>query len=100
LLGCITVAWGVFVAYWLPDSPMRATCFSLADRKLMVERVRENETGLQNKEWKWAHVREALKDGVVWGVTLVSFTNALPTGGIGAFSNIILKEFVSTEFCC
>jgi hypothetical protein len=40
---------------------------------------------------------EALRDPVVWGVTLVSFTNALPTGGIGAFSNIILKEFGFTQ---
>ena len=30
-------------------------------------------------------VTEALLDPVVWAVTLVSFTNALPTGGVGAF---------------
>lgn len=52
LLGCVTVVWGLFVFYWLPDSPMRAHCFSKEDRILMAERVRKNETGIQNKEFK------------------------------------------------
>lgn len=37
---------------------------------------------------------EALLDPTVWAVVLISFTNALPTGGLGAFSNIILTAFV------
>lgn len=52
LLGCVTVVWGLFVFYWLPDSPMRAHCFSKEDRILIAERVRKNETGIQNKEFK------------------------------------------------
>lgn len=39
-------------------------------------------------------VDEALKDWTVWAIVIISFTNALPTGGLGAFSNIILTEFV------
>ncbi|KAF7355160.1 MFS general substrate transporter [Mycena sanguinolenta] len=38
LLGCITFAWGLFVLWWLPDSPMRATCWSPEDRLLIAER--------------------------------------------------------------
>lgn len=30
--GCISVLWGFFVLYWLPDSPMRAKCFSEEDK--------------------------------------------------------------------
>ncbi|RDX44014.1 MFS general substrate transporter [Lentinus brumalis] len=93
MLGCITFVWGIFVGFWLPDSPMRATCFSPEDRLLMAERVRKNETGIQNKEFKWYQVREALTDPVVLSVTLVSFTNGMPTGGLGAFSNLIIKAF-------
>lgn len=52
LLGCATFVWGIFVLWWLPDSPMRATCWSEEDRALIAERVRENETGIQNKEFK------------------------------------------------
>lgn len=40
---------------------------------------------------------EAFKDSTVWAITLISFTNALPTGGLGAFSNIIINAFVSSS---
>ncbi|KAL0581994.1 hypothetical protein V5O48_000052 [Marasmius crinis-equi] len=79
LLGLVTFVWGAFVAWYLPDSPIRAKCWSPEDRALMLERTEQ--------------VYEALLDPVVWGVTLISFTNALPTGGLGAFSNIILNSF-------
>ncbi|KAJ3741325.1 major facilitator superfamily domain-containing protein [Lentinula detonsa] len=93
LLGCITFVWGIFVAWWLPDSPMRAKCFSPEDRILMAERVRKNQTGLQNREFKMYQAVEALGDPIVWSVTLISFTNGLPTGGLGAFSNLIITAF-------
>ncbi|KAJ7781402.1 major facilitator superfamily domain-containing protein [Mycena metata] len=93
LLGCLTFVWGLFVLWWLPDSPMRATCWSPEDRLLIAERVRKNETGIQNREFKLYQVWEACKDPTVWLVTLISFTNALPTGGLGAFSNLILVAF-------
>ncbi|KAJ7095236.1 major facilitator superfamily domain-containing protein [Mycena belliarum] len=93
LLGCLTFAWGLFVLWWLPDSPMRATCWSPEDRLLIAERVRKNETGIQNREFKMHQAWEAFKDPTVWLITLISFTNALPTGGLGAFSNLILVAF-------
>ncbi|KAF5393940.1 hypothetical protein D9757_000166 [Collybiopsis confluens] len=97
LLGCITFVWGIFVAYWLPDSPMRAKCFSREDRILMAERVRNNETGIQNKQFKTYQAVEAFRDPIVWSVTLISFTNGLPTGGLGAFSQLIITAFGYTQ---
>ena len=41
---------------------------------------------------------EAFLDPTVWAVVLISFTNALPTGGLGAFSNIILTAFERIPF--
>lgn len=60
--GIVTVFWGIFVFFWMPDSPMRARCFSEADKKLMVERVRENRTGLQNRKFRKEQVWDALTD--------------------------------------
>lgn len=97
LLGCITVVWGLFVMFWLPDSPMRAKCWSKEDRVLIAERVRANETGIQNKQFKWHQAMEGFTDPTVWAVTFISFTNGLPTGGLGAFSNIILSAFGFTQ---
>ncbi|KAL8292326.1 hypothetical protein RQP46_001792 [Phenoliferia psychrophenolica] len=92
-LGCFTILWGLFVIWWLPDSPMRATCFSEEDRKLLLERVRGNQTGVQNKTWKREQVLEALKDPQVWALCLMQILNTVPTGGFGAFGNIIINAF-------
>ncbi|MCJ1448043.1 MAG: hypothetical protein MMC23_008556 [Stictis urceolatum] len=75
--GCISVFWGGFVLWWMPDSPMRAKCFSEEDKRLMIERVRDNQTGLQNKTFR----REQMIEG----------TFAIRR--CGAFANIIIRSF-------
>jgi MFS family permease len=60
--GIITVFWGVFVGWWMPDSPMKAHCFSEEDKRLMVERVRKNRTGLQNRKFRKEQLWDALTD--------------------------------------
>ncbi|KAK3323240.1 major facilitator superfamily transporter [Cercophora scortea] len=91
--GVISVLYGIFVGWYMPDSPMRAKCFTEEEKRLMVERVRDNQTGLQNRQWKWDHVVEALKDPQVWGYALIAMTTTLPTSGLGAFQGIIIKSF-------
>ena len=60
--GLLAVCWGLFVIYWMPDSPMKAKCFSEEDKKLMIERVRDNRTGLQNRKFRIKQVKEAFLD--------------------------------------
>ncbi|KAG8737656.1 hypothetical protein FRC10_007961 [Ceratobasidium sp. 414] len=92
VLGLVTVLWGIFIWFYLPDSPMRAKCFKAEDRTLMVERVRANQTGIQNKTFKREQALEALKDIQVWFYVLMQILNTLPTSGIGAFGNLIIKD--------
>ncbi|KAK7543648.1 MFS transporter [Phyllosticta citricarpa] len=91
--GAFSVLWGVFVLFWLPDSPMRAKCYSEEDKRLMVERVRTNQTGLQNKTFRPAHVKEALLDPQMYCCCLIAICTTLPTSGLGAFANIIITSF-------
>ncbi|KAI5289409.1 hypothetical protein KEM54_003910 [Ascosphaera aggregata] len=77
----------------MPDSPMRAKCFSEEDKKLMVERVRDNQTGLQNRKFRKEQLFEALLDPQAYGYCLVQITTTLPTSGLGAFANIIITGF-------
>jgi hypothetical protein len=91
--GTFSVLWGAFVLWWLPDSPMAAKCFSEEDKKLMVERVRSNQTGLQNKKWRKYQLIEALKDPQTWCYGLIQICTTLPTSGLGAFANIIISGF-------
>ena len=91
--GCFSVLYGLFVLWWLPDSPMRAKCFSEEDKKLMVERVRSNQTGLQNKKFRRYQVWDALTDVQTWCYCLIQICTTLPTSGLGAFANIIITGF-------
>ncbi|KAF8752000.1 P-loop containing nucleoside triphosphate hydrolase protein [Rhizoctonia solani] len=92
MLGIVTVLWGIFIWLYLPDSPMRAKCYNDEDKTLMVERVRANQTGLQNKIFKREQAIEAFTDIQVWFYVLMQILNTLPTSGIGAFGNLIIKD--------
>ncbi|KAI1344159.1 major facilitator superfamily domain-containing protein [Xylariaceae sp. FL0016] len=93
VLGVATCAWAVFIGWWLPDSPMKAKCFNEDQKRLMVERVRVNETGIQNKHYKRYQALETLRDPVIWCYVFLHLTSTLVIGGLGVFSNIIIASF-------
>lgn len=59
----------------------------------MVERVRHNETGIQNRKYKKYQVIEALTDPLVWCCVMLILVANLVIGGLGVFSNLIIREF-------
>ena len=91
VLGLLTIIWGGAIVYILPVSPMKARGISEEDRIKIVERVRENQTGVQNRKFKMDHVWEALKDPQAWALFLINLLNTIPTGGLGSYGNIIIK---------
>ncbi|CAH0021376.1 unnamed protein product [Clonostachys rhizophaga] len=91
--GIISVIYGIGVGYWMPDSPMRAKCWTEQEKHEMVERVRDNQTGMQNRKWKMDQAIEGIKDPQTWGYALIALTTTLPTSGLGAFFNLIVKDF-------
>lgn len=93
VLGVATCVWAVFLVWYLPDSPMKAKCFTEDDKRLLVERVRANETGIQNKTFKKYQLVEALTDPIIWLYVLMQVSSTLVLGGLGVFSNIIIKSF-------
>ena len=55
---------------------MRAKCYSEYDRVLMIERVRENQTGIQNRKLKRSHIIETIKDPQIWCYILIEIMYA------------------------
>ncbi|CAE7205635.1 hypothetical protein CFE70_008688 [Pyrenophora teres f. teres 0-1] len=88
--GCVSFLWGIYVIFTLPDSPMRAKCWSEEDKKLMVERVRSNQTGLQNRKFRFYQFKEALLDPQAYCYMGIQIFTTIPTSGLGAFYNIII----------
>jgi hypothetical protein len=93
ILGCCTVAWSAVIFFVLPDSPMRATGFTEEEKMMLVERVRHNETGIQNRKYKRYQVIEALTDPFVWCCVALILVGNLVIGGLGVFSNLIISAF-------
>ncbi|KAK9235241.1 major facilitator superfamily domain-containing protein [Lipomyces kononenkoae] len=93
VLGLTTCLWATFIGWYLPDSPMKAKCFTEAEKVLFIERVRKNETGIQNRYLKRYQMIEALKDPLVWCYVLLQLSSTLVIGGLGIFSNLVISSF-------
>ena len=96
--GLITVAYSAVVLFFLPDSPMTARFLKDEDRVIAVERLRDNQQGVENDEWNWKHVKEALSDFKTWGWGAMMFSISCPSGGISTFGPLIIKSFGYDSF--
>ncbi|EIW61735.1 MFS general substrate transporter [Trametes versicolor FP-101664 SS1] len=97
LLGGLAVLVGVCVVIWLPDSPIHARAFTTEERIAILERVRNDQGGSENKHWKKDQIIEALTDVRTWLIVLTTLTTSIPNGALSNFSNIIIKSFGYTS---
>lgn len=112
--GALCSAWGIVMFTFLPDSPVTARGLSLREKRIAVDRIRENQTGVENKHLKPYQILEAFMDyklymffmlGVVckflFSIFLVPFSKSvltfpkgnIPNGGISNFGTIIIQGF-------
>ncbi|KAI1621236.1 major facilitator superfamily domain-containing protein [Exophiala viscosa] len=92
LFGLLTIAIGILVFFFLPNSPMKSR-FSHAEKVAILERVRDNETGIENKHLKWKQVKEVLLDVKTWMMSLIVILTNVPNGAVSSFNDIIISNF-------
>ncbi|KAJ0158104.1 putative transporter [Colletotrichum tanaceti] len=93
LLGAVTVVWGVVFALFVPDGPATATWLTQRERVVAVQRVAANNTGTgRSRTFVVAQVVEAATDPAVIILGLISFVNAIASGGL-AFGSLIIQGF-------
>ncbi|KAI1137765.1 MFS general substrate transporter [Hypoxylon sp. FL0543] len=93
IFGAITIFYGGFLFYYLPDSPLNARWLSEHDRALAIERVRGNRTGVENHVWKWSQFKECMLDVQCWILVATFFLDDIPAGGVGSFGSIVVHGF-------
>ncbi|KAL9716557.1 hypothetical protein Ac2012v2_001005 [Leucoagaricus gongylophorus] len=93
LLGGLAIVVGTGVLIWLPDSPLHAQFLTHEERTAVLERVRGDQVGVENKVIKSYQIKEALLDIRTWLIVLSTLLASVPNGGITNFSNIIIKNF-------
>lgn len=96
-IGALTMAMGLLVAIFLPDSPVKAKTFTDAEKVAALMRVKNNQSGTQNARIKRGQVWESFKDIRVWLICLATIVSSIPNGGISNFSSILLTTFGYTS---
>lgn len=89
--GTITIAWGVVVLVLLPDNPASAKFLTEFEKECVLERIKENETGVENKHWKASQFWEALTDPKSWLMFLFAVASNSPNGGLTTFQGLIIR---------
>lgn len=62
VLGAATVVLGICIALFVPDTPMRAWFLDDEEKANLLEHVRVNQTGIENKTFIPSQIKEALLD--------------------------------------
>ncbi|KAK5124163.1 hypothetical protein LTR85_001866 [Meristemomyces frigidus] len=93
IIGALCCIWGVVMIIFLPDSPVTAKGLTQREKRIAVERLRENQTGVENKHFKWYQVREAFSDIKLYLFFFLGVVGNIPNGGISNFGTLIIKGF-------
>lgn len=93
VIGSLTSVWGIVMFFLCPDSPLTAYFLSAEQKVVAVERMRWEQSGIENKTVKVEQIKEAFTDPKTWfyiiAAFLCNFTNGLVTG----FGSIVVKSF-------
>ncbi|KAF7717436.1 Uncharacterized protein PECH_000927 [Penicillium ucsense] len=93
VIGALCAAWGIIMFIFLPDSPVSAPGLTQRERRIAVERIRENQTGVENKHLKPYQILEAFKDYKLYIFFMLGVVCNIPNGGISNFGTIIIQGF-------
>ncbi|KAI1847722.1 hypothetical protein JX266_006217 [Neoarthrinium moseri] len=96
LFGLITIAVGILVMVFMPDSPMSSK-LSREEKIWAIERVRENQTGIENKHFKPYQVLECFLDPQTWLLCLITIASSVPNGAVSSYQATIIKGFGYTS---
>ncbi|SPN99720.1 related to permease of the major facilitator superfamily [Cephalotrichum gorgonifer] len=91
ILGAITIIWGVVFFLFVPDGPAKVKWLSEDEKVIAVQRVVENKTGTgRDRHIDKAQILEAVSDPAVIVLGLISFVNAIASGGL-SFGSLLVQ---------
>ncbi|KAK1634406.1 major facilitator superfamily transporter [Colletotrichum phormii] len=94
IYGAVTVLVGFVVLFALPDSPQKAWFFDEQEKKQVVARLAENQTGVDvKKKFDGRQILEAVKDPKCWCVWACAIGYAVANAGITNFNPLIISGY-------
>ncbi|KAK8115710.1 hypothetical protein PG984_012212 [Apiospora sp. TS-2023a] len=91
ITGAMTIAWAVVIGIFLPDSPVKAKFVQPREKAIAAERLRADQTGIENKTFNKRQMREAFADPKTWLMCLFHLTISIPNGGLTNFAPLVIK---------
>ncbi|KAJ3773947.1 major facilitator superfamily domain-containing protein [Lentinula raphanica] len=92
ITGLITLLASVCFWFWFPDSPTNAWFLTAEERALAVQRIKANQTGVENKRWKKDQFIETLRDPKVWVMALFAAIANVPNS-LSNQRQLIVSQF-------
>ena len=62
------------------------------EKSRYIERVRKNDQGIQQKNWRSDQAWEVLRDPLPFMLFFMNFSSSCIGGGIGTFSNLLINK--------
>ncbi|KAI1333755.1 putative allantoate permease [Xylariaceae sp. FL0016] len=90
-LGSMSMVWAVVLGIFLPDNLPRAKFLNKREKAITVERLRADQTGIENKTFKKEQMIEAFKDPKTWLMFAFNIFVSIPNGGLTNFQSLIIK---------
>jgi hypothetical protein len=72
---------------------MQAKFLSHDEKIYAIERVRSNQTGIENKVFDLSQALECIRDPQIWLLFLITSISNLPNAALGSFGSIIIEKF-------
>lgn len=92
ILGSVTFLWGFVFLLFVPDGPAGVKWLSEEERVVAVQRIVENKTGTKTRHFNRNQVLEAVTEPAIIVLGLISFANAIASGGL-SFGSLIIQGF-------
>lgn len=92
MCGGITILLSIAYALFLPDSPTTAKFLTHQEKIWALERIKDNQTGVENKHWKSEQAWEAMCDPKLWLFALFSLLDNIPNA-LTSFQSTVINDF-------
>lgn len=93
VLGLVTLLVGVFVLLFVPDTPMDAKFLQNEEKVALLEHIKINQTGIDNRNFHAGQIIEGLLDPGCWCIFIILLLQNCGSGVITAYSATVLTSF-------
>ncbi|KAJ5112046.1 hypothetical protein N7532_000091 [Penicillium argentinense] len=93
VLGLITAVVGALTFIFIPDTPIKASWLSSAEKVALLHHVSENQTGIWSSAVNLSQIAEALLDPQLWLLTLTTILISVSSGVVTTYSSTLIAGF-------